>query len=379
LESQGVELRLVKQGKCDECEDEKPDGAEECEHAQSDGDDRRKVKGLTMALDALFKLDPVNPTSNSNFTGANISENCAPSGINNALRALGQMVAQQLCYQSAAISSSVSTNIATTSTGLLVPITGANAINSLGVVPGEQASAAVVRFLQFSSSASLSHGTALRLLGQASRKTQPGDIGGYIHVGSADVWHEFLWSRAADGDGNFASLSASIATFTTLNASSASISHVTATSISASVIRVAGQQEFPRYCFMAVNAGTQISITLTATQLTFAETFDVGGFFASNTWTPAAGKYRIQTHVTMDSLAVSDIASVAILEDGTSIAVSNAKSPVSSSQMTASIDLLIEANGTNAYTVTAWKAAAGNGVIVGGSTPRRTWFCGERI
>ena len=126
-----------------------------------------------MALDTLFKLDPTSAVSNSNYAGANIAENCAPSGINNALRALGQMVAQQLCYQSSAISASVSTNIATTSTGLFMGITGANAINSLGTVPGEQASAAVLRILQFSSSASLSHGTALRLIGGASRKTQP--------------------------------------------------------------------------------------------------------------------------------------------------------------------------------------------------------------
>jgi hypothetical protein len=328
-----------------------------------------------VALDSLFKLDPTSPTSNSNYAGANIAENCAPSGINNALRALGSFVAQQLCYQSAALSASVSTNIATTSTGLLIPIVGGNAINSFGVVPGEQPSAAVIRFLQFSSSASLSNGTALRLLGGASRKTQPGDIGGYVHVGSADVWHEFLWSPV-DGGVLGQSISVSLINSTAINTTSLSTSVINVSSI----INVAGAQEFPRYSFMAVNDGSQVSITTTARQITFTtETFDVGGFFASSAWTPAAGKYRLHTHLTMDSLAESDIASCAILQDGVSIAVSNAKSPASSSQMTVSIDLLIDANGSNAYTVSAWKAAAGLGIIVGGTTPRRTWFCGERI
>jgi hypothetical protein len=189
-----------------------------------------------MALDALFKLDPTGPTSNSNYAGANIAENCAPSGINNALRALGSFVAQQLCYQSAAISASVSTNIATTSTGVLIPITGPNAINSFGVVPGEQPSAAVIRFLQFSSSASLSNGTALRLIGNASRKTQPGDIGGYVHVGSADVWHEFLYSRA---DGALSADSISVTTITNRSMSTSAISTVTLNATSMSVTNIA--------------------------------------------------------------------------------------------------------------------------------------------
>jgi hypothetical protein len=188
-----------------------------------------------MSLDALFKLDPTGPTSNSNYAGANIAENCAPSGINNALRALGSFVAQQLCYQSAAISASVSTNIATTSTGMLIPITGANAINSLGVVPGEQPSAAVIRFLQFSSSASLSNGASLRLIGNASRKTQPGDIGGYVHVGSADVWHEFLYSRA---DGALSADSISVTTITNRSMSTSAISTVTLNAASASITTI---------------------------------------------------------------------------------------------------------------------------------------------
>lgn len=149
-----------------------------------------------MSLTDPFELDPTSPASNSNFAGAVVSEGCAPSGINNAIRALGSMLAKATSYQSPAISASVSTNIAAAGTGYYMAITGANAINSFGVVPGAQPGASPFRVLGFSSSASLSHGTHLILLGAASRKTQPGDVGVYIHEGSSDVWREILFNRA---------------------------------------------------------------------------------------------------------------------------------------------------------------------------------------
>ena len=61
-----------------------------------------------MALNNLFELDPTGPTSNSNYGGANIAEGCAPSGINNALRHLGSMIAAATAYKSPSISASVS-------------------------------------------------------------------------------------------------------------------------------------------------------------------------------------------------------------------------------------------------------------------------------
>lgn len=331
-----------------------------------------------MTLDRLWQLDATNPTSNSNYAGANIQENCAPSGINNALRALGQMVTRELAFQASAISASVSTNIVTSSTGLLVPIVGANAINSFGVVPGEQPSAAVLRFLQFSSSASLSHGGSIRLLGQASRKTQPGDIGGYIHVGSGDTWHEFLWSRAADADGNFASLSASVAAFTTLNAASASVSHVTATTISASVINVAGVQEFPRIVFRATKSGSQLSISSAVTVVFGSEDIDVGGFFASNAWTPPAGTYRITANITWTTTNAVDgeRLTVAIQKDGVDNATTDMPRNGTAVACSQNLSAIVSANGSNVFTVAATKGGAGTGGMGSGS---QNMFCGERI
>jgi hypothetical protein len=189
-----------------------------------------------VTLDRLWQLDATNAASNSNFAGANIAENCAPSGINNALRALGVMAARELAFQAAAISASVSTNIVTSSTGLFVPISGANAINSFGVVPGEQPSAAVFRFLQFSSSASLSHGGSIFLEGGASRRTQPGDIGGYIHAGSGDTWFELFYNRAT---GSLPMDSLSVTTITNRSMSTSAISTVTLNAVSASITGLA--------------------------------------------------------------------------------------------------------------------------------------------
>ncbi len=41
-----------------------------------------------MTLDRLWQLDATNATSNSNFAGANIAENCAMANLNNAIRSV---------------------------------------------------------------------------------------------------------------------------------------------------------------------------------------------------------------------------------------------------------------------------------------------------
>jgi hypothetical protein len=191
-----------------------------------------------MSLDRLYQLDPASGTGNSvsNYAGANIQESCQPSTLNNALRALGSMIAHEFHFQAAAISSSVSTNLVTSSTSWFVPVTGANAVNSWGVVPGEFPNAAVLRFVQFSSSASLSHGGALRLVGGASRRTQPGDIGAYFHAGSSDSWHELFYSRA---DGALSADSISVTTITNRSMSTSAVSTVTLNAASMSVTNIA--------------------------------------------------------------------------------------------------------------------------------------------
>jgi hypothetical protein len=189
-------------------------------------------------LDELYKLDPVSPTSNSNYASANVAENGPPSAINNALRALGSMVARAVCYRSADLSASVSTNIAAASTGVYQVITGAGNIASFGTVPGEQPSAAVVRILVYASgsSVSVSHSSGkITLLGSQSRDMRVGDVQGLIHEGSSDGWREFLFHRA-DGTQIAASLSATTLTAGSISASA--VSTVTLRAASASVTAI---------------------------------------------------------------------------------------------------------------------------------------------
>lgn len=192
-----------------------------------------------MALNDAWEMDPTGPTSNSNMAGANVAENCSPSGINNAIRQLGTWLAQQTSYASPAISSSVSTNIAATGTGLYQSILGANVINSFGTVAGVQASAAVLRILEFSSSASISHGAKIALPGAAAIRTQPGDILGLIHEGSSDVWRGLFYSRA-DGSGIAASISATTITVGSISTSAISTVTLNAASVSATNIALTG-------------------------------------------------------------------------------------------------------------------------------------------
>jgi hypothetical protein len=166
-----------------------------------------------------FSLDATGPTSNSNYGGANIAESCAPSGLNNALRQLGSFLAQATSYQSPSISASVSTNIAASGSGFYQSIVGVGPVNSFGTVPGQQPSASPFRILHFATSTSLSNGPSLILLGSASRRTQPGDVGAYVHEGSSDVWREWLFSRADGSPLNSASISATTITAASISAS----------------------------------------------------------------------------------------------------------------------------------------------------------------
>lgn len=326
-----------------------------------------------MTLDRIWQLDPSGPSSNSNYQGANIAELCLPSGINNALRAIGSMVTRELAFQAAAISASVSTNIVTSSTGLFVPITGANAIASFGVIPGEQPSAAVLRFVQFSSSASLSNGAALRLIGGVSRKTQPGDIGGYIHVGSGDEWHEFLYSPA-----NGSPLGGSIS-LSTVNAITSSIGTLNVTgSASVSSLNVAGIAVPPRYGFHATTANTT-TISTTAAPIAFGtETFDIGGFFSSSTWTPPAGLAEIGIQVEFFSISTTTNFNLCLLENSVTV-TRRTEAGRGNSQSSLTINRFISTDGTKGYTVSAYREAVGNDGMIASTGAGSVFFCGAMV
>lgn len=144
-----------------------------------------------------FNLDPTSPTSNSNYAGANIAEGCLPGNLNNALRALGSFLALATSYQSPSISASVSTNVAASGSGYYQTLVGVGPINSFGTVPGQQPSASPFRILRFATSTSVSSGGSITLIGNASRKTTPGEVAAFIHEGSSDSWREIFNTAGA--------------------------------------------------------------------------------------------------------------------------------------------------------------------------------------
>jgi hypothetical protein len=189
-----------------------------------------------VSIDNPWNLDPTAPASNTSVNSVFIGENMQMANINNGMRQIASFLAQATSYKSADLSTSVSTNVAAAGTGLYMDLTGANAVNHFGSPAGaEQPNAAVFRFLQYDSSASVSHGANIKLIGGVSRKMQPGDIQGVIHEG-AGVWREFCFGSAT---GSLPMDSLSVTTITNRSMSTSAISTVTLNAASASITGLA--------------------------------------------------------------------------------------------------------------------------------------------
>jgi hypothetical protein len=292
------------------------------------------------ALTDPWNLDPTSGqnASNSNYAGANIQEQCQPSGLNNALRALGSMLAQGISYKSASISASVSTMVAATGTGLYQSVLGVGPVNSFGLVSGQQAGAAVVRLLHFASSCSVSHGASIILLGAASRRTQPGDISGIIHDHATDdVWREWLFSRA-DGSlvaGSISattitagSISASAVSTVTLNAASASVTNIVLTSVTSISASVGSFGRLNIGAASSVGLVIQTAFTMsqtagsTASNIpsdTTAPLFNEGGQAFSVAFTPkvATSTVLIEASVTGGQATTGNDYTISLFKNGT--------------------------------------------------------------
>jgi hypothetical protein len=73
----------------------------------------------------LFDFDEITALNNDNIQGANIAENCAPSGINNAIRGLASIVKRAIGSQGSAIASAATTAIGAPGTALYTTIRNA--------------------------------------------------------------------------------------------------------------------------------------------------------------------------------------------------------------------------------------------------------------
>jgi hypothetical protein len=140
----------------------------------------------------LFDFDETTAANNDNIQGANIAENCAPSGINNAIRGLASIVKRALGSQGSAIASAPTTAIGAPGTALYTTVTGTTTITSFGTV-----GAGTFRIVEFTGTLTLTHNaTSLILPGGTSIVTAAGDIGFFISVGSGS-WKCLLFSKAS--------------------------------------------------------------------------------------------------------------------------------------------------------------------------------------
>lgn len=130
----------------------------------------------------LFDFDETTALNNDNVQGANIAENCAPSGINNAIRGLASIIKRALGSQGSAIASAATTAIGAAGTALYTTVTGTTAITSFGTV-----GAGTLRIIEFTGALVLTHNaTSLKLPGSANITTAAGDVGFFLSLGSGN-------------------------------------------------------------------------------------------------------------------------------------------------------------------------------------------------
>ena len=144
----------------------------------------------------LFDFDETIASNNDNVQGANIAENCAPGGINNAIRGLASIVKRAVGSQGSAVASAATTAIGAPGTALYTKITGTSAINSFGTV-----AAGTLRILEFEGALTLTHNaTSLILPGAANITTRAGDVALFISEGSGN-WRCLAFTESAGRSG----------------------------------------------------------------------------------------------------------------------------------------------------------------------------------
>lgn len=130
-------------------------------------------------------------------------------------------------------------------------------------------------------------------------------------------------------------------------------------------------------CFKAhKNASDQTGVAdNTATQVTFGtEVYDIGGFYASNAWTPPAGKIRLTASVLVSGTTVGSIGAIFIQKDGADLTQSNFQTPNGGGTLFVTVDDVC--TGSNAYTVKASLDVSAGTVTFSGLV-RCTYFSGH--
>ena len=134
--------------------------------------------------------------SNTAISGIDIAENCAPSGINNAIRQLMADV-KSAVGSSGTVASATTTDIGAVLSSY-IQVTGTTTITGLGTI-----AAGTTKTLEFAGALTLTHnGTSLILPNAANITTVTGDVAEFVSEGSGNwrcmsyttggVTHQFL-------------------------------------------------------------------------------------------------------------------------------------------------------------------------------------------
>lgn len=128
------------------------------------------------------------------------------------------------------------------------------------------------------------------------------------------------------------------------------------------------------------NGTAQASITSTADiKLTFStESWDIGGYFASSTWTPPAGKVRIsaQAFFGTTNAVNGELIQIKVYKNGAAVH-RQLQYRVGTSFQTIAISVLETANGTDTFEIYVNKGGTGDGNILG--DPDGTFISSEMI
>lgn len=114
----------------------------------------------------------------------------------------------------------------------------------------------------------------------------------------------------------------------------------------------------------------------TLVQVTFGtEVYDIGNFFASNAWTPPAGKVSLTASVIMSgTISIGALGIIVLQKDGSDLQQANFAMPSGGGTVHATVEDVC--TGSNAYTVKA-SMDVSSGTVTFLGLVRCTYFCGH--
>ncbi len=210
-----------------------------------------------------------------------------------------------------------------------------------------------------------------------------GDVtnGTFVFVANGTTLDNTVWNVTTSGTIVIGTTSVAFQQFSTVTAAFATQTEVNAGASAATLVSPSTLAGRPT--FLATKGGSnQASITSnTNIKLTFTtEVWDTGSYYNSTTsvWTPPAGKYRISANALFTSANAVDNETLRLLvyKNGSQHR-RNGQTRGSTGSDNASVNVLVEANGTDTFEIYAYKSGAGDGTIDGGVED--TWLSAETI